>query len=56
MTLEPHHAAARQPTDEEAAALADRDLEARRADLFARMEASNRRRLDRLREDEGRLL
>jgi hypothetical protein len=47
--LEPHHEAARTRTDDEAVALRQRDL-------LDRMERSNTRRLDALREREGRLL
>jgi hypothetical protein len=47
--LEPHHRAARTPTDDE-------DLALRRRKLLDGMAASAKARLDRIRESEGRLL
>jgi hypothetical protein len=54
--LEPHHAACRERTDDEQQAITGRDVDELRAELLDRMAARNARRLDRIREDEGRLL
>jgi hypothetical protein len=60
VNFEPHHAACKTRSDDEVERItaweAERDLAERRRDLLDRMGARNAARLERLREDEGRLL